>query len=114
MNTAASSWSRTVEVPSHDGGTHRWHLVDRPPVGSGGATVLCLHGNPTWSFLWSRLVAELAPLHRVIAPDQLSMGWSDRTGPRRYRDRVLDVADLLDALDVAGPVWIVAQDWGGA
>ena len=76
--------------------------------------MVCLHGNPTWSFLWSRLLAVLAPQHRVIAPDQLSMGWSQRIGPRRYHERVLDVADLLDALDVRGPVWLVAQDWGGA
>ena len=108
------SWSRTVDVPSHDGATHRWHLLDRPARGDGGVTVLCLHGNPTWSFLWSRLLREVDPAHRVIAPDQLSMGYSDRVPPRPYRDRVADVADLLDALGVTGQVWVVAQDWGGA
>ncbi len=103
-------------MPSHDGATHRWHLLDRPAAGPPveGVTVLCLHGNPTWSFLWSRLLAELAPEHRVIAPDLLSMGWSQRIGRRAYGDRVSDVDDLLRALDVPGPVWIVAQDWGGA
>ena len=106
------TWSRYVEVPSHDGATHRWHLLDRP--GSGPTTVLCLHGNPTWSYLWSRLLRELDPAIRVIAPDHLGMGWSDRPGSRPYRDRVTDVHDLLVALDVTGPVWIVAQDWGGA
>lgn len=108
------SWSRMVEVPGHDGATHRWHLLDRPAVGTGGVTVVCLHGNPTWSFLWSRLLHELHPAHRVIAPDQLSMGWSERVGTRRYVDRVADVHDLLTALGVDGPVWLVAQDWGGA
>jgi len=131
VNTAAPSaamlgawglvpaWSRTIDVPSHDGATRRWHLLDRPAAAAAdgaveGATVVCLHGNPTWSFLWSRLLAELAPQHRVIAPDQLSMGWSQRIARRSYRERVLDLADLLDALDVRGPVWLVAQDWGGA
>jgi len=108
------SWSRMVEVPGHDGATHRWHVLDRPALGTGGTTVVCLHGNPTWSFLWSRLLRELHPSHRVIAPDQLSMGWSDRVGARRYADRVADVQDLLTALGVDGPVWLVAQDWGGA
>lgn len=116
------AWSRMVDVPSHDGATHRWHLLDRPAAGSAGGqgdsgpavTVLCLHGNPTWSFLWSRLLAELAPQHRVIAPDHLSMGYSEHVGPRRYEQRVADVHDLLTALDVRGPVWVVAQDWGGA
>ena len=109
-----SSWSRTLDVLSHDGLSHRWHLLDRPGTGSLAPTVLCLHGNPTWSFLWSRLLNELDPSMRVIAPDHLSMGWSERVGPRRYADRVRDIADLLRALDVNGPVWIVAQDWGGA
>ncbi|MBI4935378.1 MAG: alpha/beta fold hydrolase [Actinobacteria bacterium] len=106
------SWSHLVDVPSHDGGTHRWHLLDRP--GTGPTTVLCLHGNPTWSYLWSRLLRELDPALRVIAPDHLGMGWSEQVGTRPYRDRVADVRDLLAALDVDGPVWIVAQDWGGA
>ncbi len=107
------AWSRHLDVPGHDGVTHRWHLLDRPGA-DGGATVVCLHGNPTWSFLWSRLFHELDAVHRIIAPDQLNMGWSERGAARVYRDRVLDVEDLLDALDVRGPVWLVAQDWGGA
>ncbi|MFM2076907.1 MAG: hypothetical protein RJA49_797, partial [Actinomycetota bacterium] len=106
------AWSRTVEVPGHDGVAHRWHVLDRP--GTGGATVLCLHGNPTWSFLWSRLLRELDPTMRVIAPDHLGMGWSERVGPRPYRERVADIVDLLQAMEVDGPVWVVAQDWGGA
>ncbi|MEN9644934.1 MAG: hypothetical protein RL238_1603 [Actinomycetota bacterium] len=109
------SWSRFVDVPGASG-THRWHLLDRPAAGPrpSDVTVVCLHGNPTWSFLWSRLLHELDPSYRMIAPDHLGMGWSERTGPRRYRQRVDDLLDLLSALDIAGPVWLVAQDWGGA
>ena len=109
------AWSRLIDVPSHDGHTHQWHVLDRPAVGDeAGVTVVCLHGNPTWSFLWSRLMNELSPAHRVIAPDHLSMGFSQRIGARSFSDRVLDIDDLLRALDVVGPVWLVAQDWGGA
>jgi acyl-coenzyme A synthetase/AMP-(fatty) acid ligase/pimeloyl-ACP methyl ester carboxylesterase len=108
------SWSHHVEVPGHDGATRRWHVLDRPGTNPVAPVVLCLHGNPTWSFLWSRLLAELDPALRVIAPDQLGMGWSDRVASRPYRDRVADVQDLLQALDVHGPLWLVAQDWGGA
>jgi len=107
-----SSWSRCVEVAGRNGAVHRWHLLDRP--GTNGDTVLCLHGNPTWSYLWSRLLRELDASCRVLAPDHLSMGFSEDVGPRRYRDRIEDVADLLDALDVRGPVWVVGHDWGGA
>ena len=111
LNTA---WSRNVNVLSHDGATHRWHVLDRPGTDVDAHTVLCLHGNPTWSYLWSRVLNELDHQYRVIAPDHLSMGWSERIRARSYQERVQDISDLLDALDVQEPVWIVAQDWGGA
>lgn len=109
------SWSRFVDVTGATG-SHRWHLLDRPAQGAppDPVTVVCLHGNPTWSYLWSRLLRELDPTYRVVAPDHLGMGWSDHVGARPYRQRVDDVLDLLDALDIEGSVWLVAQDWGGA
>ena len=108
------SWSHTVDVPSHDGRTHRWHLLDRSGAKQDAPVVLCLHGNPTWSFLWSRLFHELSSDYRVIAPDHLSMGLSEQAPSRKYRDRVADIADLVTALGITAPIWIVAQDWGGA
>ena len=108
------SWSRTVNVPSHDGTTHQWHLLDRPGTNKDAPVVLCLHGNPTWSFLWSRLLNELNSDFRVIAPDHLSMGFSEQVPTRTYRDRVSDINDLVNSLNITAPIWIVAQDWGGA
>ncbi len=108
------TWSRTLDVPSHDGATHRWHVLDRPGTDDKALTILCLHGNPTWSYLWSRVLNETNQEHRIIAPDHLSMGWSDKVGVRRYRERVADIYDLLAAMNVTGPLLIVAQDWGGA
>ena len=64
------SWSKFVDVPSHSGGTHRWHILERPGMGADAPTILCIHGNPTWSFLWSRLMSEIGPAFRVLAPDQ--------------------------------------------
>ena len=107
-------WSRTVNVPSHDGTTHQWHLLDRPGTNRDAPVVLCLHGNPTWSFLWSRLLNELSSDFRVIAPDHLSMGFSEQVPTRTYRDRVSDINDLVNSLNITAPIWIVAQDWGGA
>ena len=107
-------WSRTVNVPSHDGTTHQWHLLDRPGTNKDAPVVLCLHGNPTWSFLWSRLLNELNSDFRVIAPDHLSMGFSEQVPTRTYRDRVSDINDLVNSLNITAPIWIVAQDWGGA
>ena len=109
-----SAWSRTVEVPSHDGAVHHWRVIDRPGTSNTDPVILCLHGNPTWSYLWSRFLGELNPKYRVIAPNHLSMGYSDHVASRTYKERVADIADLLRALQIDQPIWIVAQDWGGA
>lgn len=109
-----ASWSHVIDVPSHDGRSHRWHYLDRPGSSNQTPTILCLHGNPTWSYLWSRLFKELNADFRIIAPDHLSMGYSEGVGTRRYRDRVADINDFVRALGITGPIWLVAQDWGGA
>jgi acyl-CoA synthetase (AMP-forming)/AMP-acid ligase II/pimeloyl-ACP methyl ester carboxylesterase len=60
------------------------------------------------------LLNELNSDFRVIAPDHLSMGFSEQVPTRVYRDRVADINDLVNSLDITAPIWIVAQDWGGA
>ncbi|MCW2535183.1 MAG: Acyl-CoA synthetase (AMP-forming)/AMP-acid ligase, partial [Modestobacter sp.] len=107
------AWSRSVTVADSTGVEHTWHVLDngvRRPVG----TLLCVHGNPTWSYLWRRLVAAAPPGWRVIAPDHLGMGWSQRLpGPRSLAQRVTDLGNLTDALGLTGPVVTVGHDWGG-
>ena len=85
------SWSHTIDVPSHDGQSHRWHYLERAGTSDSTPTILCLHGNPTWSFLWSRLINEMSNEYRIIAPDHLSMGYSDHNhranhGSCRFRE----------------------------
>lgn len=77
--------------------------------------VLLLHGNPSWSFLWRDLVAELvARGRRVIAPDHVGMGLSGRPGSfLRLNDRIRDVEALLDSLGVS-EFDLGVHDWGGA
>lgn len=122
-----AEWSREIDVPSTSGadapGTvHRWHLLDNgaelarrglTPLG----TLLCVHGNPTWSYLWRSLLAagsDAAHPWRVVAVDQLDMGFSERTGTfRRLADRINDLGDLTNALGLDGPVVSVGHDWGG-
>lgn len=128
------AWSRLVTVPewseSRSGGTDRsartWHLLDTAgslaalgvePVG----TILCVHGNPTWSYLWRsvlRTSLEVAqaggPAWRVVAVDQLDMGFSERTGVERgLAQRVADLGALTDELGLTGPVVTLGHDWGG-
>ena len=120
-------WSREIDVAStspadEPGAVRRWHLLDNgaqlsrrglTPAG----TLLCVHGNPTWSFLWRTLLAAGSdPTHpwRVVAVDQLDMGYSERTGTfRRLEDRINDLGDLTAALGLGGPVVTVGHDWGG-
>ena len=107
-------WSRLVTAPDHGGVNRTWHLLDTGEVVNQRLTILCVHGNPTWSYLW-RAVLEQAPSDvRVIAVDQLDMGFSERTGVRRrLADRIADLDALTHALALAGPVVVVAHDWGG-
>jgi acyl-CoA synthetase (AMP-forming)/AMP-acid ligase II/pimeloyl-ACP methyl ester carboxylesterase len=107
------AWSHWVDVDSHDGERHRWHLLERRPDAPLG-TVVCVHGNPTWSYLWHRLLQRLGDRWHVVALDQLGMGLSDRVDRQRYADRVRDLDDALRALGLDGPVVLVGHDWGGA
>ena len=120
------AWSQIVEAPSHDGGSRSWHVLDTGPPdvsevnspggGEAAATVLCIHGNPTWAYVWSPFLRKLQSRHRVIAIDQLGMGYSERGGRRRYVDRIRDLDDLIVALGLSGgqPLVLAAHDWGGA
>lgn len=111
------AWSSLVPARDADGVVRTWHLLDSYAGRSADAvtlTLLCVHGNPTWSYLWRRLVAEAPGGIRVIAVDQLDMGFSERTGTeRRLAQRVEDLSSLTRSLGLAGPVVTVAHDWGG-
>lgn len=109
------AWSRVVRTPSG-----AWHVLDNAsrleaePVG----TVLAVHGNPTWSYLWRSFVAAATRAERpwrVIAVDQLDMGFSERTGRQhRLADRVRELGELTDVLELEGPVVTAGHDWGGS
>jgi len=114
-------WSKMIDVPSHAGGTRRWHVLDtgRPegrPADEPVTTVLCVHGNPTWGYAWATFLRQLHTSYRVVAVDQLGMGYSERTVRRRYVDRVRDLDDVIVSLGLPGdgPLVVAAHDWGGA
>jgi acyl-CoA synthetase (AMP-forming)/AMP-acid ligase II/pimeloyl-ACP methyl ester carboxylesterase len=125
-----SRFSRIVLVPDSGdaiGTTRGWHALDNgaelerlgvTPVG----TILCVHGNPTWSYLWRELVQQATDVAasgsgdawRVIAVDQLDMGFSERAGVHRpLAQRVRDLADFTHAIGLEGPVVTLGHDWGG-
>lgn len=79
-----------------------------------GPTLLLLHGNPTWSFLYRHLIAELAEDFRLIAPDYPGFGWS--VAPPDYRftpgEHVAVMEEFVSKLDLTD-VTLMMQDWGG-
>ena len=109
------AWSRSLPVLLADGERVRVHALDASPPGGlePPLTVVCVHGNPTWSVMWRSFHQRLGDRYRVLAVDQVSMGLSERTGPRVYAQRVDDLGRILDAFGVDGPVVVAAHDWGG-
>lgn len=102
---------------AHESG-FRQHYVD---VGS-GAPVLMIHGNPTWSYFFRRLISGLADQARVLAPDHIGMGLSDKPADGAYGFRLGDRVDDLEALyrhfvaerGLPERGWtLVVHDWGG-
>ncbi len=85
-----------------------------------GAPVVLLHGNPTSSYLWRNVVPALAGTGRVIVPDLIGHGDSDKLpeadGPGRYSllTTYRYLAALLAELGVASEVTLVGHDWGSA
>lgn len=92
----------------------RYHYLDE----GRGEPVLMLHGNPTWSFYYRRLVLALRDRFRVIVPDHIGCGLSDKPGDTHYRytleQRARDVVDLVDHLGLSEKLTLVLHDWGGA
>lgn len=108
-----SSWSRLVTVPELDDAGRTFHVLDNR-VSDPVVTLLCVHGNPSWSYLWRDVIGQAPDDVRVIAVDHLDMGYSERTATTRRLDRRIDdLGTLTDHLEIDGPVVIVAHDWGG-
>jgi haloalkane dehalogenase len=80
-----------------------------------GPPVLLLHGEPTWSYLYRKIIPELTPAARAIAPDYFGFGRSDK--PLRLEDYTYDrhvasIVRLVEELDLR-ELTVVVQDWGG-
>jgi haloalkane dehalogenase len=92
----------------------RVHYVDEGPRGA--APVLLLHGEPSWSYLYRKMIPALtAAGHRAIAPDLVGFGRSDKPTRREdftYQRHVDWMRGVLSGLDLRD-VTLVCQDWGG-
>jgi haloalkane dehalogenase len=110
---------RFTDLPGYDFEPHyvevdgiRLHYLDEGE----GDPVVCFHGEPTWSYLYRKMIPPLvAAGHRVIAPDYAGFGRSDKPIDRSWYtyDRHVELTSaLLEQVDVQGATAVV-QDWGG-
>jgi len=90
---------------------HRMHYLDE----GDGSVVLMLHGNPSWSFYYRDLIKGLRDRYRVVVPDHVGCGLSDKPQDYSYRlaTHISNVERLVDHLQL-GDVTLAVHDWGGA
>ena len=104
-----------VDIDDTDGGTLRVHYLDEGPAD--GPVVLAMHGEPSWSYLYRKMIPQLVEAGlRVIAPDLVGFGKSDK--PTEHTDYTYArhvawmQAAIIDHLDLTGATFF-GQDWGG-
>lgn len=90
----------------------KMHYLDE---GEGEPLVL-LHGNPTWSFYYRTVIQKFRSQFRMIAPDHIGSGFSDKPEnyPYRLSDHIQNLSLLLNHLNITSDVTLVVHDWGGA
>ena len=90
---------------------HKYHYIDEGE----GTPILFVHGNPTWSFAFRKLVAGLSDDYRCIAVDHIGCGLSDK--PQNYEYRLArhidNLCQLIEELELDN-ITLAAHDWGGA
>ncbi len=101
------------EGHTFDLGGLRYHYLDE----GRGEPILMLHGNPTWSFYYRDLVRGLRDRYRIIVPDHIGCGLSDKPDDSGYEysleRRVDDLDSLMAHLDLGDKLSLVVHDWGG-
>jgi haloalkane dehalogenase len=110
---ATESWRAHYPFTSHELriGGNRYHYLDEGT----GPVLLMVHGNPTWSFYWRNLIQALRPRYRVIVPDHIGCGLSDKPQdyPYRLQNHIDNLGKLIEHLDLR-EITLLAHDWGGA
>ena len=102
-----------IEVPDGEGGQLRMHFLDEGP--RDGSIVLLLHGEPSWSFLYRKMIPGIvAAGHRAVAPDLIGFGRSDKPSDQAdysFQRHIDWVTAFLVQMDLRG-VTLFGQDWG--
>lgn len=91
---------------------HKYHYLDEGPRDA--PVVLMLHGNPTWSYYYRTLIPEISKTHRVIVPDHMGCGLSDKPQSYSYTidQHIKNVSRLVNELRLED-ITLMVHDWGG-
>jgi haloalkane dehalogenase len=104
-----------AEIPDGEGGTLRVHYIDEGPRDARDRLLL-MHGEPSWCYLYRKMIPILiAAGHRVVAPDLIGFGRSDKPDKRTdytYQRHVDWMTSFIEAIDLQHAT-LVGQDWGG-
>jgi haloalkane dehalogenase len=89
----------------------RIHYVDEGK----GETILCLHGEPSWSFLYRKMIAAMSKKHRLVAMDFIGFGRSDKFTEREAYSFEMHLGALMGFINAMNlkEITVVVQDWGG-
>lgn len=89
------------------------HSIDH----GSGPPVICVHGNPTWSFFYRNLVHRLKNRYRMLVPDHIGCGLSDKPNDKNYHytlaSRIEDLEEFMERTISDKPYRMVIHDWGG-
>jgi haloalkane dehalogenase len=92
---------------------HQYHYIEE----GRGEPVVLIHGNPSWSFYYRKLIPKLSSRFHCIAPDHIGMGYSDKPSDKDYQytleQRVKDLEVFLEAKGITKNVTLILHDWGG-
>lgn len=104
---------RYLDVPDGEGGSLRMHYIDEGPAGA--APVLLLHGEPSWSYLYRKMVPVITGGgHRAVAPDLIGFGRSDKPAEKSdytFQRHVDWIKSFIEQLNLTN-ITLFGQDWG--
>ncbi len=118
---SAPSLSARFDAPAHRlpvaGGQLAYRDIRPQPAAASGRTILCVHGNPTWSYYFRGVAQRFGTRHRVVIVDHIGCGYSDKPPRGQFgytlADHQANLVAVIEQLDLTNTT-LLAHDWGGA
>ena len=96
----------------YNGNGFAQHFIDEGPRNA--ESIICLHGEPTWGYIYRKFIPQLSEIYRVIVPDMMGFGKSETPQDKEYtlKTHVENLSGLIEHLNLNN-ITFVGQDWGG-